>query len=31
MRGGKLLAYFYKHKARFIDIALLKAKVNYDV
>ena len=29
MRGRKLLAHFYKRKARFIDIALLKAKVNY--
>ncbi|MBA7490501.1 hypothetical protein ES702_01039 [subsurface metagenome] len=29
MKGKKLLTAFYKRKARFIDIALLKAKVNY--
>ena len=29
MRGKRLLAAFYKRKARFIDIALLKAQVNY--
>ena len=29
MRGKKLLAVFHKRKARFIDIALLKATVNY--
>lgn len=29
MRGKRLLAAFYRCKARFIDIALLKAKANY--